>query len=67
LHNEYFTPFLELKIANVKFNYNMYYDHDVMEGDFDNAFIYDLTNYPKTIVPSKEEKASIYKRNELVR
>lgn len=34
------------------FKYKMYYDHDIMEGSFGNAKIFEFTNYPKTKIPS---------------
>lgn len=40
--------FIELEMSSSKFVYDMYYDHDVISGEFGNLVIYDLTNYPKT-------------------
>jgi hypothetical protein len=37
----------------------MLYDHDIIEGNFGNCKIYDLTGYPKTINPEESLKASI--------
>ncbi len=45
----------------------MMYDHDLVEGSFGNAVLSELTNYPKTIVPDKKDKATIEKRDQFVR
>jgi hypothetical protein len=37
----------------------MHYDHDVIIGDFTDAKVFDLTNYPLTLDPSKTKKASL--------
>jgi hypothetical protein len=37
----------------------MHYDHDVIIGDFSNARLYDLTNYPLTLDPSVQPKARL--------
>lgn len=38
----------------------MFYDHDIMNGDFDNARVFDLTGYPFTDDPRKTSKASLH-------
>jgi hypothetical protein len=49
LHHKFeMTPVMELKLGNLLLNYNMMYDHDTIEGMFDNAEINDLTLWPKT-------------------
>ena len=52
---------MELTVGYTNFKHKMMYDHDIIEGSFGNAKIFDLTNYPKTIKPSFENKGSIYK------
>lgn len=45
----------------------MCYDHDIIKGEFSNARVYDLTNHPQTLDPTKIEKACLNKLNALVR
>ena len=59
VHHQYFTPLFDLSVGKFVFNYDMHYDHDVMVGDFSNAKIFDLTNYPFTNDPSHTQKASL--------
>ena len=51
IHNQYYTPLFELSVGSAEFEHLMYYDHDIIIGDFSNAKIYDLTNYPLTLDP----------------
>ena len=49
----------------------MFYDHDVIDGTFGNVKVYDLTDYPHTLDPTKVEKASLrsfdnLKRQEII-
>ena len=64
MHPQYYTPFLSFSIGKTEFIYKQMYCHDIMEGSFGNAVVSDLTNYPATVVPSKEGTASIHKRKE---
>lgn len=54
------------------FGYAMHFDHDVIHGDFENARVYDLTNYPSTIDPETAPKGCLkdflgdYKRLEII-
>lgn len=59
IHHEYYTPLFDLSVGKFVYTYDMYYDHDVMTGEFSNAKMFDLTNYPFTHDPSKTEKASL--------
>ncbi len=52
VHNLYHTPVFELSVGSAEFKHLMFYDHDVIRGDFSNARVYDLTSYPLTIDPS---------------
>lgn len=61
IHHEYYSPFMELTVGYSNFKHKMMYDHDIIEGSFGNARVYDLTNYPKTFLPSADNKGSIYK------
>jgi hypothetical protein len=52
LHHEYHrAPVFEMSVGNSVFTYDMYYDHDIMNGDFSQVYMYDLTNYPQTYNP----------------
>lgn len=42
---------MEISVGESRFGYKMYYDHDIIVGDFGNVLLYDLTCYPKTIDP----------------
>ncbi len=37
----------------------MFYDHDIIQGSFNNSKVYDLTHYPKTLNPLDAPKASL--------
>jgi hypothetical protein len=48
VHHQYFTPLFDLSVGKFVYTYDMYYDHDVMVGEFSNAKMFDLTGYPFT-------------------
>lgn len=50
-----------MNVGKSTFKHRMMYDHDVIEGLFGNVRCYDLTNYPQTIMPSKDIKGSLKK------
>ena len=71
LHNVFYTPLFELCVGKSVFGYAMHFDHDVIRGDFENARVYDLTNYPNTIDPETAPKGCLkdidsYKRLEII-
>lgn len=59
VHHEYLTPLFEISVGQSAFIYDMHYDHDYMSGNFVNARVCDLTNYPFTHDPSKTPRASL--------
>lgn len=56
-----------MDVGETIFKYHMHYDHDFMSGDFGNARIFDLTNYPMTIDPAKAAKGSLRTADKLIR
>ena len=56
-----------MEIGTSTFSHKMMYDHDIMEGNFGKVKLFDLTNYPHTIIPSKVDKASLHKLSNLVK
>lgn len=48
-----------MKVGYANFKYKMLYDHAIIEGSFGNARFYDLTNYPKTRIPSQMNKGTL--------
>ena len=65
IHPEYKSAVLGMEIEEFKFKTGMYYDHDIVEGSFGNIVLNDLTNYPQTIEPNVNNKATIHGRKEL--
>ena len=62
-HHMYHTPLFEMNIGESKFSYAMHYDHDIIEGTFNDFLLYDLTNYPRTIDPKNADKADLLVNN----
>jgi hypothetical protein len=52
IHNQFYTPMFDLTVGSAEFQHLMHYDHDVIIGEFSNARLYDLTNYPLTLDPA---------------
>jgi hypothetical protein len=52
-----------INVGDFEFKYKQLYDHDIIEGSFGNAVVNDLTNYPATIIPEDDYKATIKSRN----
>ena len=42
-HHTYSTPIFEMEVGNSEFSYLMFYDHDIIEGSFNQAKVFDLT------------------------
>ena len=53
LHHLYATPFLKAKIGETIINYDMFFDHDELNGSLGGIHLYDLTNYPYTMNPKE--------------
>ena len=66
-HHTYSTPIFEMEVGNSEFSYLMFYDHDIIEGSFNQAKVFDLTQYPKTINPMESPKASLNKLSTYVK
>ena len=47
-HKERTSPFVQFLFGRFHYNYAMYYDHDVMSGDFDITAVSDLTMWPQS-------------------
>lgn len=54
LHQDTQLEFMELHFSQSSFIYDMYYDHDEIQGSFGNLQIFDLSNYPKTRIAHDE-------------
>ena len=46
------SPFIELSVKSLTLRYDSMYDHDELSIKMDNPDLYDLTMWPKSIVPS---------------
>ena len=56
LHHKFLmVPVMELLISKFTMRYDMLFDHQFIEGDFDKATLYDLTMWPKTNNPYSED------------
>jgi hypothetical protein len=65
LHHKYtMSPFMQLNLDKLVFKHNMMYDHDIIEGIFDSAVVYDLSMWPKTLnpIPFRESASAIRKK-----
>ena len=52
LHHKFqMTPVAEFQVSRFKINYDMYFDHDKIDGHFENAVVNDMTMWPRTINP----------------
>ena len=47
-HRERTSPFVQFLFERFHYNYAMYYDHDIMRGEFDVAAVSDLTMWPQS-------------------
>ena len=58
IYNTY--PIATFGFGKTKIKYSMFYDHDIFEGEMGDFKIYDHTNFPNTLDPTrvyqKEEK-----------
>lgn len=66
LHHIYATPLAKIKIGQTNVDYDMYVDHDDLNGTLGGIRVYDMTNYPYTIDPRKHEDFSKVKMFEIL-
>ena len=53
LHHLYASPFIKAKIGETIINYDMFFDHDELNGALGGIHLYDLTSYPYTMNPKE--------------
>ena len=59
-------PVFTIKVDCMKINYLSYVDHDNLSGHIGNFRIFDNTNYPKTLDPSKQYSTQDKTYNNLI-